>query len=99
MALYVECANAIRVLFYEKKAGLAQEGDKGSRVLELSRLLIGSLKAMLSAREERGGRGGLVGDRGVYLNDKLLGRLYGEISDGFTGHRHQRQTSETSLQN
>jgi hypothetical protein len=76
MERYVRIANEVRILFYEKKMeGIPQE-YRSARLTELGVLLRNSLSNMLNGKE-----GGALDDpsrcdKGVYINDTLLGLLY-----------------------
>lgn len=54
----------------------------------MSQLLIGSLKDMLSAKESK--KTGLnIRDRGVYVNDKIVSKIYGELSDALLSSKNK----------
>jgi hypothetical protein len=50
MFRYVDCANSIRTLFYEKKVAVLQVQQETTQVSAISSLLINSMKTMLSAK-------------------------------------------------
>ena len=88
MRQYIEAANAFRALFYERKANTLQEHDPTLRTVEISQLLVGSLRSMLGGKESRV-HGLRVRDRGVYVNDKIMQRVYTSINDGFNGYHQE----------
>ena len=92
LQLFIEAANAIRILFYEKRVAQLEQ----PRAAELSRLLISSLRSMLTGKEENL-QGTNIKDRGLYLNDKMLSKLYEDIHDDFRGYHPTPQ--KNPLQN
>lgn len=87
MGQYVEVANSLRILFYEKKVQVLQDQDPKTKITENSQMLINSIKSMLGSKEDANTKL-KTKDQGIYINDRFLINIYNSISEGFSGFHH-----------
>lgn len=68
---------------------------KNSRLNELAELLRNSLLGMLQTKEINVNDNHTRYDKGVYINDTLLGALYFEVSDSLKGTKRSKPNSSS----